>query len=156
MKESVGIFIIARDTNNFLLLHRSTKPIVWSLLTGSMERGESPKETILREIKEEIGVNPKTIDGIREIGRTVVKKTIFHVFVGYVDNEFEIPNLKIDENDDYGWFNSNNLPSPIHKRWDKSFQIVRPYLNLSESIKNTIKKLRNEQSFPNRYRLDNL
>lgn len=156
MKRSVGIFIIARDTNNFLLLHRSTSPIVWSLLTGSMEEGEEPEETIKREIGEEIGINPNKIKDISQVGKTVVKKTVFYVFVGYVDKEFEITNLKLDENDDWGWFNENNLPSPIHKRWDKSFQIIRPYLNLRESIKKNIKKFINEQSLFNRHRRNNL
>jgi ADP-ribose pyrophosphatase YjhB (NUDIX family) len=121
-----------------------------------MEEGEEPEETIKREIGEEIGINPNKIKDISQVGKTVVKKTVFYVFVGYVDKEFEITNLKLDENDDWGWFNENNLPSPIHKRWDKSFQIIRPYLNLRESIKKNIKKFINEQSFFNRHRRNNL
>ena len=134
MKESVGILIIARDTNNFLLLHRSSKPIVWSTLTGKMDvPGETPLETIKREIKEEINLDPSNIKGIREVGQVIDKK-IFHVFVGFVDKEFK-PNLKLDENDDYGWFNSQNLPSPIHKRWGNTFQLAKPLLNLRKGFK---------------------
>ena len=51
--ESVGIIIIARSTNNFLLLHRAKPPIAWSTLTGKMEKGEKPMESIKREIQEE-------------------------------------------------------------------------------------------------------
>ena len=137
MKESVGILIIAKDTNNFMLLHRATKPIVWSILTGKMDKeGETPLETVKREIREEINLDPSFIDGIKKVG--VVKDTkIFHVFVGFVDEEFE-PNLKLDENDDFGWYNGTNLPSPIHKRWADTFQLVKPLLNLRESfIKHT-------------------
>jgi 8-oxo-dGTP pyrophosphatase MutT (NUDIX family) len=137
MKESVGILIIAKDTNNFLLLHRSNKPIVWSTLTGKMDKeGETPLQTIKREIKEEINLDPKFIKGIEKIG-VVKDKKIFHVFVGFVDNEFS-PNLKLDENDAFGWHNENNLPSPIHKRWPETFQLVKPLLNLRENfIKHT-------------------
>ena len=141
MKESVGILIIAKDTNNFMLLHRATKPIVWSILTGKMDKeGETPLETVKREIKEEINLDPSFIKGIRKVG--VVKDSkIFHVFVGFVDKEFK-PNLKLDENDNFGWYNKNNLPTPIHKRWENTFQLVKPILNLIESfIKHTKKSL---------------
>jgi 8-oxo-dGTP pyrophosphatase MutT (NUDIX family) len=125
MKESVGILIIAKDTNNFLLLHRVNKPLVWSILTGKMDKnGESPLDTIKREISEEINMDPSLIDGIKKVGMVEDNK-IFHVFVGFVDNEFK-PNLKLDENDNYGWYNENNLPTPIHKRWGKTFQLVKP------------------------------
>jgi 8-oxo-dGTP pyrophosphatase MutT (NUDIX family) len=141
MKESVGILIIAKDTNNFLLLHRVNKPLVWSILTGKMDKnGESPLDTIKREISEEINMDPSLIDGIKKVGMVEDNK-IFHVFVGFVDNEFK-PNLKLDENDNYGWYNENNLPTPIHKRWGKTFQLVKPLLNLRESfIRHTKKTL---------------
>lgn len=137
MKESVGILIIAKDTNNFLMLHRSKKPIVWSILTGKMDiEGETPLETVKREIQEEININPNFIDNIKKVG-VVVDKKIFHVFVGFVDREFK-PNLKLDENNGFGWFNENNLPKPIHKRWPKTFQLVKPLLSLKGIIMNKI------------------
>lgn len=140
MKESVGILIIARNTNNFLLLNRSNKPMVWSLLTGKMDiEGETPIETIKREITEEIGINPNTISNIKEVG-TVSDGKLFHVFVGFVDEEFT-PNLKLDENHDYGWFNVNNLPKPIHKKWGKTFQLVKHILDLKENIINKLNNL---------------
>lgn len=133
MKESVGILIIAKDTNNFMLLHRVNKPIVWSVLSGRMDvSGETPLETIKREIKEEINLDPSFIDNIKKVG-VVKDNKIFHVFVGFVDEEFK-PNLKLDENDDFGWYNETNLPSPIHKRWENTFQLVKPMLKLRESF----------------------
>jgi 8-oxo-dGTP pyrophosphatase MutT (NUDIX family) len=133
MKESVGILIIAKDTNNFMLLHRVNKPIVWSILTGKMDKkGETPLETIKREIEEEINLDPSFIKGIRKVG-VVKDNKIFHVFVGFVDEEFE-PNLKLDENDGFGWYNESDLPSPMHKRWLDTFQLVKPILNLRESF----------------------
>lgn len=133
MKESVGILIIAKDTNNFLLLHRVKKPIVWSVLSGKMDKkGETPLMVIKREIKEEINLDPSVIKGITRVGIIKDNKK-FHVFVGFVDKEFK-PNLKLDENDDFGWFNQDNLPSPIHKRWKNTFQLVKPILNLRESF----------------------
>lgn len=147
MKRATGIVIIARDTNRMLLLHRSTPPMVWSVLSGGMEKGESPKKTIKREIKEEIGINPDKIKDIRKLGSEVFDRSIkdgkvtFHIFVGFVDKEFKIKNLKLDENDDYGWFDEENLPSPIHKRWPKTFQLIKPILDLRKELKEQINKV---------------
>jgi 8-oxo-dGTP pyrophosphatase MutT (NUDIX family) len=140
-REAVGIVIVAKDTNNFLLLHRSSEPIVWSVLSGGMEEGESEVETIKREIKEEININADYIDDIEKLGSETFKKTLFHIYIGYSDHEFDIPNLKLDENDDYGWFNENNLPSPIHKRWPKTFQLLKPRLTLRESMRTNLQNL---------------
>jgi len=143
MKESVGILIIARDTNNFLLLHRSDIPIVWSILTGTMDvDGETPLDCVKREIEEEIRVDSSHIQNIKLLDTITNDYGLFHVFVGFVDNEFE-PNLKLDENDDYVWTNQGNLPKPIHKGWNKTFQLVKPILNLRESINKKLKRLLN-------------
>lgn len=140
MKESVGIIIIAKDTNNFLLLHRVNKPVVWSVLSGKMDvDSETPLQTIKREIEEEINLNPNFIDNIKKVG-VVKNDKLFHVFIGFIDKQIDL-NLKLDENDDYGWFNEKNLPKPIHKRWDKTFQLIKPILSLRESIKINFNKI---------------
>lgn len=127
-RESVGIIIISKETNRFLLLHRVKNPVAWSTLAGKMEVGESPIESIKREIQEEIGVDHKTIKGIEELGLNGTH----HVMVGFVDKEFDIPNLKMDENDNYGWFSEDKLPSPLHPKWNESFKLLKPILNLRE------------------------
>lgn len=138
MKESVGILIIAKNTNNFLLLHRVNKPIVWSILTGTMDvEGETPLDTIKREIMEEIKLNPNKIKNIEKVG-TINDDNVFHLFVGFVDEELKL-DLKLDENDDYGWYNETNLPAPIHKKWGNTFQLVKPLLNLINTFKKHIK-----------------
>lgn len=141
--ESVGIIIIARDTNSMLLLHRVKNPIVWSSLSGKMEKGENPIQTIKREIKEEIGVNPTMIDNIEVLG----KSGSHYVVVGYVDEEFKIPNLKKNENDTYGWFNREKLPSPMHPKWSQTFKFINPILRLREGFKKMFNNLINEQKF---------
>jgi 8-oxo-dGTP pyrophosphatase MutT (NUDIX family) len=103
------------------------------------KKGETPLETVKREIWEEIGVNPSNIKNIQEVG---VTNNGHHIMVGFVNTEFKIPNLKKDENDDYGWFNENNLPSPMHQKWPETFQYVKNFLNLKEEIRK-IKKLIN-------------
>jgi len=143
MKTAVGIVIISRDTNKMLLLHRSTKPKVWSVLSGKVEEGEDLEEALKREIEEEIRINPDMITGIKQLGSNQFDKTRFHIFVGFSDHEFEIPNIKKDENDDYGWFTENDLPSPIHERWPFTFQMIKPILNIRENFKKGFNNLLN-------------
>ena len=81
------------------------------------------------------------IKNIQEVGTIINKnKSIFHVFVGFVDEEF-IPNLKLDENDEFRWCDKNSLPEPIHNKWGETYGLVKNYLNLKEVVSNKIKKL---------------
>lgn len=140
--QSVGILIVARDTNKFLMLHRVNYPAgTWSALAGGMEGNEDPIETVKREIKEEIGVDPSMIDGIKVVGTSNAMGHVHYVMVGFVDREFKVPNLKKDENDKYGWFGVKNLPSPLHPGFTKSLEMIKPLLDLRESIKEGFKLL---------------
>ena len=89
-RKSVGIIILAKDTNKFLLLHRTKNPVAWSSLAGKMEDGETPKETIKREIQEEIGIKSTILSDIEEVGMV----GSHHVMLGIVDKQFNITNLK--------------------------------------------------------------
>ena len=100
-----------------------------------------PHETLMREIQEEIRIDPNFIDDITLRSTDTDDTRTFHIFTGFVDREFDIPNIKKDENDDYGWFDEENLPNPMHKRWSKTFQVIKPVLDLRESFKKSFNKM---------------
>ncbi len=53
--------IIIKD-NKILLIHRNTaRSVQWEVPGGKIEIGESPRETAIREIKEELGVSVKSL-----------------------------------------------------------------------------------------------
>ena len=141
--QSVGIIIVARDTNKFFMLHRVNYPITWSALAGGMEGNEDPIETVKREIKEEIGLNPNLVKDIKVVGTSNAMGHTHYVMVGFVDTEFKVPRLQKEENDDYGWFTEETLPSPLHPGFLKSLEMIKPLLNLRESVKLNLKKLLN-------------
>ena len=141
--QSVGIIMVARDTNRFFMLHRVNYPVAWSALAGGMEGNEDPIETVKREIKEEIGLNPNLVKDIKVVGTSNTMGHTHYVMVGFVDNEFKVPRLQKEENDTYGWFTEENLPSPLHPGFLKSLEMIKPLLNLRESLKSELKKLLN-------------
>ncbi|WP_118776296.1 dihydroneopterin triphosphate diphosphatase [Haemophilus haemolyticus] len=52
--QSVLVVIYAKDTNRVLMLQRQDDPDFWQSVTGTIERGETPKNTAIRELWEEV------------------------------------------------------------------------------------------------------
>ena len=113
MRNSVGVMIINKNNNNILLLKRSktsTYSGYWTFLSGGMNKDESPIEALKREIIEEIVVNPNKI--VYKFFKTYNDtNSIYNVFIGEVNNEFKC--ILNDENEEYGWFSLDNLPTPL-------------------------------------------
>jgi len=91
---SAGIVLFRRENGKllFLLLHYPSGH--WDFVKGKMENGETPKETAIRETKEETGIKDVTfIDGFEEWirynfqfeGQLVEKKVVF--FLGETRTE---------------------------------------------------------------------
>lgn len=55
--ESVLVVIYAVDTKTVLMLKRNDDPSFWQSVTGSLEEGEQPYQTAIREVKEETGID---------------------------------------------------------------------------------------------------
>ncbi|EIJ74223.1 dihydroneopterin triphosphate diphosphatase [Haemophilus haemolyticus] len=52
--QSVLVVIYAKDTNRVLMLQRQDDPDFWQSVTGTIESGETPKNTVIRELWEEV------------------------------------------------------------------------------------------------------
>jgi 8-oxo-dGTP diphosphatase len=111
-RKSAGVLLICKNTGNFLLLERSKIsffPRSWSVVAGAMEEGETSLETIKRELKEETQIDSTDIQ--YTFFETQYDFKPFDLYLGYCEEEYE---CKLDrENDNYGWFNMNNLPKPL-------------------------------------------
>ena len=111
---SGGLFL-AKTTKRFLFLLRTQGRTAgtWGLVGGRKEPSDAtPFEALKREIQEEIGIKSTILSDIEEVGMV----GSHHVMLGIVDKQFNITNLKKNENDDYGWFTEETLPSPMHPR----------------------------------------
>lgn len=83
--------MIVTSRREVLLQHRDDKPDIcwpghWSLPGGGQEPGEAPLDTILRELKEETGITPDTIEEATVTPYEPLK-TPPYVFLGTWDGE---------------------------------------------------------------------
>ena len=77
----------------------------WGFPKGHMEPGETERETVLREVKEETGLDVILIDGFRQInehslareGRPNDKKTNVYFLAEYRDQEYRIQESEVSE-----------------------------------------------------------
>lgn len=94
-EKSCGAIVYAKkdDVISFLLLHYEAGH--WDFVKGNVEPGESEKETVVRELKEETGITEAHfIDGFKEKieyfyrrqGDTVRKEVVFFVIESDTQN----------------------------------------------------------------------
>jgi len=55
--ESVLVVIVSLSTQRYLMLQRKDDTDFWQSVTGSLEANETPRQTALREVKEETGID---------------------------------------------------------------------------------------------------
>jgi 8-oxo-dGTP pyrophosphatase MutT (NUDIX family) len=112
MFKAAGCLIFANDTNRILLQYRSNSVSngnCWGTWGGEMEKGETPEQTVIRELNEESGYN----GDIKLIPlKNFESKYIYYNFLGIVPKEFT-PKLNI-ESDKAKWFDYYNLPNNLH------------------------------------------
>jgi 8-oxo-dGTP pyrophosphatase MutT (NUDIX family) len=91
-EKSCGAVIFKENENKYLLLHYEGGH--WDFVKGHVERGETEKETVLRETQEEVGITEVSfIEGFRHrigyyyrrAGNTVFKEVIFYLLESKTD-----------------------------------------------------------------------
>lgn len=117
--------LILRKDGRILLTRRSSTNKIWSshwhCVTGSIETCESPREAIIRETKEEVGIKIKDI--ALETTIFLVEKDYFDplrkfyalelFFVSHLSHDQEPINLEPSKQDSMGWFDPYTLPEPM-------------------------------------------
>jgi 8-oxo-dGTP diphosphatase len=106
-----SLAVIRDAVGRFLLVRQTYKGRHWAFVGGMLEAGESPQEALVREVKEEIGLDA-------EVGPLIGVYTIVPEPVGYrfvfdcgVDGVPAITDP--NELDDLGWFALDEIPSHV-------------------------------------------
>ena len=137
--EGVGTLIYAKNTKRYLFLLRNKTRYSgsWGIAGGKVEENETVINALVREIREEIGVdytNHKFIP--LETFTSDNRKFIYYTFLATVNEEF-VPQLN-GEHRGYCWVELNDHPRPLHPGlWRSfSFDIVKKKIKTLESILN--------------------
>jgi ADP-ribose pyrophosphatase YjhB (NUDIX family) len=130
---TLGAFaIIFDDQSRVLLCHRRDMD-AWNLPGGGIERGELPTEAVIREVKEETGLEAD-IERLLGVYGKVDKpnELVFSFLCRVTGGQIELT----DESDDTRYFDVENLPPNTSPR-----QVERIYDALSQTTQPVFERL---------------
>ncbi len=104
---SVAVLILDKDDKVLLLEHLLRPYSSWGLPGGFIDVGEQPEAAIRREIREEIGLELRTLklNRIRTLGS--------HIEILYTATIDGAPIVLSSEIKDLGWFYVNEMPEQV-------------------------------------------
>lgn len=116
-----GVKALIFNDGKILMIRLTYYPNMWTFPGGGVNKNEEPKDAVVRECEEEVGIrlqNPqfiKTLDFDHEY-----KKDTVHLFREEIASlDFKTDGKEIFE---ASWFNLNNLPSNIGKNAKKMLE----------------------------------
>ncbi len=127
--------IIPYPDNKILLIKRNTRPFIgyWALPGGRMDPGETIEQTVIREVKEETGLEVKIVSVVGEYIEKGVKDDIDYEYfptcfvVEPVGGELKKQDSEIQQ---MQLFDLNALPSPLAFVHDK---MIKEYVTRQKS-----------------------
>lgn len=123
--------VVYDDQGRVLLMKRGLKARdeqgAWDNCGGAVEFGETIDEAIRREVMEELCVEPLDVQFITayEAHRVHTDGSPTHWIALLHAVKVDPSKVKIGEPhkiDEIGWFTSDNLPSPLHSQFWKTYQ----------------------------------
>lgn len=87
----------------------------YSLIAGHLDGGETTKQCIIREAREEAGVmvNPKDLEVVHVMHRFAPDREYFDIYLRAEKWTGDITNKEPDKCDELKWYNMDDLPDNI-------------------------------------------
>lgn len=139
--ESVLVVIYCRKTGRVLMLQRNDDGDFWQSVTGSLESGETPEQTALREVQEETGINILTealslIDAAHSVEYEIFPQFLHRYAPGVTRNlehwfYLALPcerGVKLTEHRAYQWLSAVEA-AELTKSWNNRQAIERLVCN---------------------------
>jgi 8-oxo-dGTP diphosphatase len=108
---------VLKHQDKYLIVKRDSKdntlPDLWEFPSGGVDFGESLDEALVREIKEEIGIDlissKKTLIGISEYKIKKQNLNKYTIQINYLYRLDKLPKIKLsEEHSAYDWVKSND------------------------------------------------
>ncbi|RSX57258.1 NUDIX hydrolase [Bifidobacterium samirii] len=118
----IGVTGCVVDDQGRILLGRRSDNGLWALVYGVNEPGEQPADTVVREVKEETGVDAEVTDLVAVVSDTKTTTYANGDVTMYMDHSFLCrvrpggnaePFVGDDESLAVGWFPLDALPEPL-------------------------------------------
>lgn len=101
------IVLVIKDDEILLARHFGKTNAFFSCLAGFMEVGETPEETVMREVREEVGIEVKNIRYVRSQSWPFPSQLMLGFFADYKSGDICVDGKEITEAD---WFRCADLP----------------------------------------------
>ncbi|MFW0862275.1 MAG: NUDIX domain-containing protein [Candidatus Komeilibacteria bacterium] len=108
-KVTIGAFAIITNSQKEVLLCYRNDLKKWNLPGGRMENGESPWEAVVREVKEEVGLEVKVVRLVNIFSKADMKDISFQFECEVVGGDLTIS----DESADNKYFSLDQIPKNI-------------------------------------------
>lgn len=109
---TLGARAVVLNSENQILLVKHTYQPHWYIPGGGVKKGESAKNAVLRELREEVGLTV--------IGEPVLFGIYYHTYLGvsdypiiYVVKNYSLTDVYSPEIEKMDWFDYENLPQMI-------------------------------------------
>lgn len=102
----IGVFGIIKDQENRILLCLRNDHDIWNLPGGRLEKGESPWQGVIREVKEETGLNVEIVRLIGVYSKPNKDEIVFSFECKVLGGELTLN----DEAKDIKYFSIDDIP----------------------------------------------
>ncbi|MCI1901628.1 MAG: NUDIX domain-containing protein [Bifidobacteriaceae bacterium] len=133
----IGVTAFVRDAAGRVLLARRADTGEWALIYGINEPAEEPADTVIREVKEETGVDcvPELLASVKSSARMLTyangdqAQYMDHTFIcSLAPGGNATPGTGDGENTESGWFKLDALPSPLAASTVERLATVKKFL----------------------------
>ena len=125
----IGVGVVVWRAEEFLLIRRGKPPRLgeWSIPGGGQELGETVRETAIREVREETGVEIAVgglIDVVDSVRRDAQGRVAFHItLVDFAARWVSGDAVAGDDAMGVGWFTLDDLPKL--GLWTETVRVIR-------------------------------
>lgn len=124
-----AVIAIIKQNEKYLLVNRETLPSGYSLVTGHVDEGENAEEALVREVKEEVGLNitkhQLIFSGLINNSECNKGAKVHKSFVYSCEVEGNII-LNKSENKEFGWYAKEEIKDlKIGQFWENVLKEIK-------------------------------